>query len=1222
MKRHTTRTAIAKQAISLLVLASMLAGQAAQAFTISNMPVFLPTPPPPNIVVTLDDSGSMRWAYAPDALCSAHNTRRAKSSDFNPIYYNPAIRYDAPPNADGSLRSTSFTAAWINGFATGQGSVNLSNAYRVTWAYDPSSSQATLDANLRWNQCGGSATDNNYAEHPAADFNTPVTGDLRRVGVAAYYYVYDPAGTACAGPAPSNDACYSQRLVGNQAGPADLNGDGVINGDDERQNFANWYSFYRTRNLLTVAAAASAFQDPTLAGTRIAWQSLNSCNNSFTSNPAACRGWDNTVPTQIRRMRAFDNTHRTNMYSWLFRLPANGSTPLRAAMQRAGEYYRSSVGSNGLNTPYALRPNPTTPEEPNDRVELSCRPNFHILMTDGVWNEGDANFCSGASCGNKDGSSVTLPDSTAYSNSDARTAIFRDTASNSLSDVAFHYWSTDLRPDLANNLLPYMPDRSNIAAGATTIPPYWNPRNDPATWQHMVTFTVGLGLSSTLTSPGLEWTGGTWGPGGGYANLLSGTSGWPAAASNTSPANVYDLWHAAINSRGQSFAADNPRQLGAALRTSLNRVLERSSGAASATVNSTRVSSSSLVFQALLNSGDWSGEVRAFGINANGTVGAQRWSTRDAGRIPEWSVRQGHVFTWNGTVGVPFSKSGMDDPTSSTDAWSKIALTPAPATASAVAIEEDDILRYVLGDQSKEVQFTNGVYRQRSSPLADIINSDPVLVGTERYSYAVLPEGGASSATPYVSFAESKASRRPMLYVGSNGGMLHGFDANTGEERFGYVPNAVVGNLAQLANPNYAHRFYVDGSPTAYDAHFRASGEPSASWKSVLVGTTGAGGPSIFAIDVTNPDAMDASKVLWEINTTTAYRSGVDAVDPRYDQDLGSTINEATVGRLRNGEWVAVFGNGYRSANNRAVLYVVRISDGSLIRKIDTGVGSAVVPNGLGTPQLADADRNLIVDYVYAADMRGNVWKFDVRDTNPDNWQIAFGGTPFFRAQNASGQVQPVSARLRVTSAPAAAGASGRMIVFGTGRLWAVNDNIDTTVHSFYGLLDTDSTPITSRSQLQQQTITTSGNLRTVSNNAVNWTTRRGWYMDFPAPPAPRTQTERVVGAAQLVGNRVTFTSVEPSTNPCEFGGNSWLMQVSAQTGQTLNTQLFDTNRDGLVNTSDTTASGLQIGGLVRQTARIGDRLVFSGTAGTALGSELNPLPDESGRGAWREFVQ
>lgn len=1238
MHRSTSRSQHAKRAISLIALATMLAAQTAQGFTIANVPLQLPTAPPPNIVVTLDDSGSMRWGYAPDALCSAHNTRRAKSSDFNPLYYDPKTRYLPPPDANGSLLTTSFTNAWINGFAQSRGAVDLSTSYRVTWAYDPSTAVAGLpstSSNSSYNQCGGSATNNNWAEHPAQEYNTTATGDLRRAGVAAYYYVYSPSTTACSPAATTNDACYERRIVGNQNGPADVNGDGVINGDDERQNFAIWYSFYRTRNLLTASAASTAFRDPTLSTARIAWQSLSHCNERFTTTGAAsCRGWDTGVPTVDRRIRAFDDTHRANMYRWLQRLPASGSTPLRPAVERVGQYYQTSTAANGTNTPYAENPQVSAGRE------FSCRPNFHILMTDGIWNTGgesnstsNANYFS-ASFGNADGSNRTLPDGTVVSTSSAETAIYRDGNSNSVADIAFHYWATDLRTDLANNVIPYFAERANVTAGSTTITPYWNPKNDPATWQHLVTFTVGLGLSGTLNQSGLEWTGGTWGPGGGYNNLLAGSQTWPSTGSDVSPGNVYDLWHAAINSRGQAFAADNPTQLGVALRQSLNRVFERSSGSAAAAVNSTRLTEGAVVFQTLLDSKDWSGEVLARRLNSNGSVGDVVWSSNDANKIPSPDVRQSYTFTWSGSAAVPFTKAGMDDPASTTDAWSKVALTPVAETASTVAVAEDDVVRYILGDSSKEQRFSKGIYRDRARPMADIVNSDPAFVSTERFSYSTLPEGGASAAQPYLTFVASKSSRRKMLYVGSNGGMLHAFDASYdptkvradqvgGREIFAYVPGAVLENLQLLAQPTYSHRYFVDGSPTAWDAYFqnpRAS-EAGPTWKTVLLGTTGAGARGVFAIDVTNPDAMDATKVLWEINKDTPNSLKVSgAEDPNYSADLGFTIGEASVGRMNNGEWVAVFGNGYNSPNNRAVLYVVRLSDGALLRKFDTGAGSSASPNGLGTPTLVDRNSDQIIDYVYAGDQLGNVWKFDLTSNVASGWNIAFSGTPLFQARSAGGVAQPISVRIRTARKPASATSvtSGRMLVFGTGRLWAVGDNTSTAAQTFYGLLDNDAAtaPVSGRSVLQSQTITTSGNLRTVSNNTVNWSTQRGWFMDLPA------SGERVIGQARVAEDRVLFTSVVPSSDPCEFGGTSWLMQVDAQNGRTLNTRVFDTDGNGVINSSDTTASGVAMTGLVRQVALIEDRLLGSSTASTEIQNRLTQFSIQRGRDAWREVLR
>ncbi|MCL3028152.1 type 4a pilus biogenesis protein PilY1, partial [Klebsiella pneumoniae] len=242
-------------------------------------------------------------------------------------------------------------------------------------------------------------------------------------------------------------------------------------------------------------------------------------------------------------LRDFTGQHRVNFFNWLENLSVNGGTPLRQAMTRAGEFLKKT----GVNGPYAYRPGTQT------APEYSCRGSYHILMTDGLWNN------DSASVGNADSTSRSLPDGKSYSSQTP----YRDGTSNTLADQAFHYWATDARPDIDDNIKPYIPypDQANPSAE------YWNPRNDPATWQHMVTYTLGLGLTTSLTSP--RWEGSTFS--GGYNDIVAGNLSWPSA-SNNSANNVYDLWHAAVNSRGEFFSADSPDQLVAAFQDILNRI--------------------------------------------------------------------------------------------------------------------------------------------------------------------------------------------------------------------------------------------------------------------------------------------------------------------------------------------------------------------------------------------------------------------------------------------------------------------------------------------------------------------------------------------------------------------------------------------------------------------------------------------------------------------------
>ena len=261
----------------------------------------------------------------------------------------------------------------------------------------------------------------------------------------------------------------------------------------------------------------------------------------------------------------------------------------------------------------------------------SCRPAYHILMADGMWN---GNKPTQPGSYKQDQDTWDTPDGTGYTPQ----APFTYSASHTLADLAMHYWATDLRSGIDNEVKPYI-----RYSNASSDKEYWDPRNNPATWQHMVNFTVGLGLTSSLVEPGLLWEPdkGTF-DSSGYAGLLSGTS-WPAVGNNdsTNAGKVYDLWHAAINSRGEFFSADSPEELVKSFKDILNRIAERTSTAAAAG-STTSVSADdpddpynlTIVNRSFFpeyNSEDWSGDVKRYDITreSDGTLSRELvWSAR------------------------------------------------------------------------------------------------------------------------------------------------------------------------------------------------------------------------------------------------------------------------------------------------------------------------------------------------------------------------------------------------------------------------------------------------------------------------------------------------------------------------------------------------------------------------------------------------------------------
>ena len=511
-------------------------------------------------------------------------------------------------------------------------------------------------------------------------------------------------------------------------------------------------------------------------------------------------------------------------------------------------------------------------------------------------------------------------------------------------------------------------------------------------------------------------------------------------------------------------------------------------------------------------------------------------------------------------------------------------------------------IQYLRGDRpSLEIEF-GGTFRSRDSlsVLGDFVFSAPLFVGTSTARYADNIE-----ASSFNSFKSSTQSRTPMVYIGGNDGMLHAFNASydpegsnieAGREEWAFIPRQAFKVLKPLTDPAYQHRYSVDGSPAVGDVFW------SGSWKTVLVTGLGQGGQSLFAMNITDPTAANeaavASKYLWDFTD-------------QQDADLGYPTGKPVITKLKNGKWVAIFGNGYNntvadgnaSTTGNAVLYVVDISNGNLIRKISTGAGMSADPlgtsrpNGLASPAVVDIDRDSIADFAYAGDLHGNLWKFDLRSNVPGNWKVAYQDAslnplPFYVARDAGGVRQPITSRPQVGRG---AYGTGLMVYFGTGKFMELTDRVvaNLSTQTFYALQDNNellsSDLIANRTSLTQQTIdveaaVTIGDdeagVRVTSNNAIG--SNRGWYLDLLSP-GNVFRGEMQVTDSVLRDERIVFTTLIPNADPCGYGGDSYIMIMDALTGGRLN-NTFDLTGDGKFGDDDkyddgttkNAASGLQ----------------------------------------------
>ena len=638
------------------------------------------------------------------------------------------------------------------------------------------------------------------------------------------------------------------------------------------------------------------------------------------------------------------------------------------------------------------------------------------------------------------------------------------------------------------------------------------------------------------------------------------------------------LQDAADYGHGQYFTANNADQLKTALEETLLSIQTQAVSAASVALNSTRLDTGLQLYQAKFDSKDWSGDLVAYPVevgdsNGNGKSGEVLpavWHAQD--KLPTWNTRKIFTMKSDTRAGQPFAWASSGADASRLSDAQKNAMKQTASTSTTNTNKGRARVDYVRGDQSNEAPAVQN-FRKRTHLLGDIVDSDPLFVGQQDFGYDLLPGTEGSSYTTFRA-GSTYTGRIPMVYVGANDGMLHGFDVSTtngGLERLAYIPLPAYVNLWQLSSPSYNHKFFVDGSAAFGDAYVGSA------WKTVLVGTLGGGGRGVFALDITDPANFAASNVLWEKVNIEDNASWSPRMNISDDADIGYTYGQAAVVRMQNGKWAAVFGNGYNSNNNHAVLFIVDIADGTLIKKIDTNAGDSTTPNGLSTPIAVDVDNDRIVEAIYAGDMLGNLWKFDVSSTSASSWGLAYSGTPLFVATDGSGARQPITVRPEVTKHPV----SGVVVLFGTGEYFQEKDRrVQTTeqTQTFYGIYDQGAAVTGGRSALLQQSLiatiasTDSANPSAGTSNPVDVrvttdltpsSSQKGWYFDLP------TKGERQVSKPVLRDNRVIYTTAIPNSSICYAGGTSWLMEMDSATGARLPFSPFDLNDDQTITSSD-----------------------------------------------------
>jgi type IV pilus assembly protein PilY1 len=659
------------------------------------------------------------------------------------------------------------------------------------------------------------------------------------------------------------------------------------------------------------------------------------------------------------------------------------------------------------------------------------------------------------------------------------------------------------------------------------------------------------------------------------------------------------------------------------------------------------------------------------------------------------------ALTWNyspttGNAGIPFAWSSLSaveqtaidagDPNTPTG-------TPTGTTYQPYRVS------YLLGDRGNE-QTAAGTgeysgnstpyppYRARASVLGDIIDSSPTWVGppisgypnawTDKYDGGTMLE---NSGQTYGAFTTQEMSRTNVVFAGANDGFLHGFRSgyydssgnyvgtgsgssfvgtqNDGAELLAYMPGYVLSHIqtgssvttvngtttvATTANsatnysdPQYGHQFDVDATPGTGDVFYNGL------WHTVLVGGLGAGGPGIFALDITNPENSSLNATTyptfstptfstigtssgatanpantgivigdWSTTTTTTTTNtltnchingqGIQHCTSTPSTStatsstlicthttgsglcglsLGNTYGTPQIRRFHNGQWGAVFGNGFGSSTGDAGIYVMLLNTSTGAPTFYyLSTGKSGTSDGIGYVSTADLDGDHITDYVYAGDLLGNIWRFDLTSTDPTRWAVT--SIPVFTT--ATGQ--PITSKLSIISVLSTP-ARRVMVAFGTGREFPLSitgaASFLTTQQSLYGIWDWNLATWNSNSTTQYAVLPyggvaaptsgiTAGSLtpsnlqaqsmaaysiggldyRTVTSNAVCWagttgctggtTAQYGWYLpltygyanpaDVDMPLSSSTNPpvyEQVIYNPILIGDTFIVNTVIPS---------------------------------------------------------------------------------------------
>ncbi|MEM9101937.1 MAG: PilC/PilY family type IV pilus protein [Pseudomonadota bacterium] len=921
--------------------------------------------------------------------------------------------------------------------------------------------------------------------------------------------------------------------------------------EDEMQNFANWFSYYRKRHMTLRGAIGTAFE--------------------YLDDFRVGNFWINNRP-EIVNMLDFDN-EKGQFLETHYKYINLGVTPLRRALQHAGRQFERT--------------------DSNAPIQYACQKNSTLLFTDGY---------------NSDGSENTF-----VGNADQNAGKpLEDGQIGTLADVAYYYYNRGsdnfLRPDLESKTVDgVVPVNSGcIFDGKTPNSPLLDCNRN----LHMNSYTIALAAKGTIYNNVIDEH-----YYGKVSDFIDKPLAWPDVSKAFDPVQVDDLYHAALNGRGEIYNAARATELARELEEAVKDSLEREASASSIAFSQLSFQQGNDLYSAVINSPDWSGDLHRRTIESvNGVLQVSEGVVKASDALNKRQPSARKIFTFNRDEGrtVEFQ-------------WDNLTVlqkNDLKMSAKGV-LESDDSgklrLDYIRGVRDEE----GNAFRKRKSVLGDIAHSGPLYVGAPRMGWTD-SEVFSPKEQSYSGFRTNNEKRRPVIYVGANDGMLHAFDATddgTLEELFAYIPEQAYSDkpeagLHYLTEPGYRHRYYVDLSPSVSDVFIGRTGPSDRQWRSVLIGGYRGGGAGLFALDVTNPDSIVSNQTSAEQMTLWEYAH----------PELGVITERPIMAKMENGKWAVITGNGFNQdgeARNGQLFIIYLEPENGVVqaRIISTGKKA-----GLGPATVADTDGDGLADRIYAGDMEGSMWVFDVSADQDSLWGNAFGQEPLFTAANN----QPITSRPAIARHPVKTldltnTTANILVMFGTGRYLERDDIKDISQQAFYTIWDADKGSLTQGDLVQRSFELQDDNINQrdfVGEGLIDWlglngNRNYGWFVNLP------DTGERQVLAPDVYGTElVIFSSMIPSNDPCDPGGTGWRNVVSIESGLNFPYAVIDTNKDDVVDENDEVFGGQALEFIPVGTSIWGGYFALQGDEQQFIIDKLLPASSPLNRRlAWEELI-